>query len=103
MTIRIDFVGVVANMRFSPGRVVLSAGVRDLAAQGLLNPAPYLIRHLSADWGDLDDEDRRKNDIALKCGDELLFSAYQVTPELRIWIITERDRTVTTVLLPNEY
>lgn len=43
-----------------------------------------------------------QNDAALKHGDRLL-SSYQVTPTLTLWIITERDRSVTTLLLPNEY
>ncbi|MBN0941390.1 hypothetical protein JTM36_34820, partial [Pseudomonas aeruginosa] len=67
------------------------------------NPTPYLRRHLGGDWGDLDDSDRRQNDAALKSGEDRLFPSYEVTPGLKIWIITEWDRSVTTLLLPNEY
>ncbi|THF64842.1 hypothetical protein E6C76_12455 [Pseudothauera nasutitermitis] len=89
--------------RFSPGQTVMTLGVDELVRQGRLNPVPYLRRHLGGDWGDLDDSDRRQNDAALKSGEDRLFSSYQVTPDLKLWIITEWDRSVTTLLLPSEY
>ena len=93
----------VSQQRFSPGQVVVTAGIDELVRQGQLNPAPYLRRHLGGDWGDLSDNDRRLNDAALKSGEDRLFSSYQVTPDLRLWIITEWDRSITTLLLPSEY
>ncbi|WP_435605810.1 hypothetical protein [Pseudomonas knackmussii] len=92
-----------SQQRFSPGQVVVTAGIDELVRQGQLNPAPYLRRHLGGDWGDLSDNDRRLNDAALKSGEDRLFSSYQVTPDLKLWIITEWDRSVTTLLLPSEY
>ena len=89
--------------RFDAGQVVMTIGVDALVRQGRLNPAPYLRRHLSADWGDLDDSDQRQNDAALQSGEDRLFSSYQVAPDLTLWIITEWDRSVTTLLLPSEY
>lgn len=91
------------SLRFSPGHVVMTCGIDELVQQGRLNPVPYLRRHLGGDWGDLDDSDRRRNDAALKSGEARLFSSYQVTPDLTLWIITEWDRSVTTLLLPSEY
>lgn len=88
--------------RFTPGRLIMTASVDTLIHQGRLNPLPYLRRHLRADWGDLCDADRQRNDTALTHGDRLL-SSYQVTPDLTLWIITEWDRSVTTLLLPSEY
>ncbi|WP_043299655.1 hypothetical protein [Burkholderia pseudomallei] len=88
--------------RFQPGRLIMTAGVDTLIHEGRLNPLPYLRRHLRADWGELTNEDRRRNDTALQCGDRLL-SSYQVTPDLTLWIVTEWDRSVTTLLLPSEY
>ena len=93
----------VSQQRFSPGQVVVTAGIDELVRQGRLNPAPYLRRHLHGDWGDLSDNDRRLNDAALKSGEDRLFSSYQVTRDLKLWIITEWDRSVTTLLLPSEY
>src|SRR3546814_2412325 len=80
----------------------MTAGVDELVRQGRLNPSPYLRRHLHGDWGDLDDSDRRQNDAALQSGEDRLFSSYQVTRDLKLWIITEWDRSLTTLLLPSE-
>ena len=93
----------VSQARFAPGQVVMTIGVDALVQQGRLNPAPYLRRHLGGDSGDLDDSDRRQNDAALRSGEERLFSSYQVARDLKLWIITEWDRSVTTLLLPSEY
>lgn len=58
-------------------------------------------RHASGDWGNLCEEDKQMNDEGLK-GDGRLFSVYD-TSQGKIWIITERDRSATTILFPNEY
>ena len=92
-----------SQARFDSGRIVMTTGVDTLIDEGRLNPAPYLYRHLCGDWGDLDDSDRRLNDAALQSGEDRLFSSYQVAPNLKLWIITEWDRSVTTLLLPSEY
>ncbi|NYT62858.1 hypothetical protein H0A66_11085 [Alcaligenaceae bacterium] len=97
------FISMVPNMRFSSGQLIFTAGVDALVQQGLLNPTMYLRRHLGGDWGDLDEGDRELNDVALASGQDRLFSSYQVAPDLKIWIITEWDRSVTTLLLPSEY
>jgi hypothetical protein len=61
-----------------------------------------LTRHLSGDWGDLDQQDRRTNDQALAHGGRI-FSVYRGENGTRFYVITEADRTVTTILLPSEY
>jgi hypothetical protein len=65
------------------------------------HPFDYLVRHAAGDWGELCAFDRRQNDIALKYGYRV-FSSYETTVG-RVWIITEADRSVTTILLPEEY
>ncbi len=82
---------------FPLGRCVATPGFLALG----INPSPFLIRHGAGDWGDLDPEDKQANDAAVINGDRIL-SAYQVG-EHKFWIITEADRSVTTVLLPSEY
>ncbi|MCB8980590.1 MAG: plasmid related protein [Ardenticatenaceae bacterium] len=76
------------------------------AAELGIDFAPYLARHAQGDWGDdLDSFDERQNDTAVKEGYRIL-SAYTVPAgdeTERIWIITEADRSATTVLLPSEY
>ena len=61
-----------------------------------------LSRHICGDWGDVCDDDKQANDEALTCGARLL-SAYHTGAGRKFWIITEADRSVTTVLLPEEY
>jgi hypothetical protein len=87
---------------FELGHVVMTAG----AAALNVDFAPFLARHAQGDWGDnLDNFDRRQNDIAVKEGYRIL-SAYDVPigneETERIWIITEADRSVTTVLAPED-
>ncbi len=94
---------LASQARFPPGQVVMTTGVDELVRQGRLNPTPYLRRHLHGDWGDLSGDDWRMNDAALASGEDRLFSSYQVMPDLKLWIITEWDRSVTTLLLPSEY
>jgi hypothetical protein len=93
---------ILSQPRFEAGQVVMTTGVNDLTQHGAFNPVLYLQRHLDGDWGDLCAEDRRANDAALKHGDRL-FSSYRITDDLKLWIITEWDRSVTTLLLPDEY
>ena len=61
-----------------------------------------LSRHLNGDWGDVDEADKAANNRALRYGDRLL-SAYHAPDGTRFWIITEADRSCTTVLLPDNY
>ena len=61
-----------------------------------------LKRHLGGDWGDLDDEDKAENELSLEKGFRLL-SAYKGANGTKFWIITENDRSITTVLLPSDY
>lgn len=61
-----------------------------------------LARHARGDWGDLCDADRHQNELALAQGMRL-FSAYNDRSGARFWIITEADRSATTVLLPDDY
>jgi hypothetical protein len=81
------------------GMVVATRGALELLAQS--GPLPLLRRHQQGDWGEVGAEDWRANDDAVKHGGRVL-SAYTVAGE-RLWIITEADRSVTTLLLPSEY
>ncbi len=90
---------------FKMGRLLMTRGVNDQVAD---NEAfakfvtESLARHAKGDWGDLCDEDRKENELSLKAGFRLL-SAYESGELPKIWIITERDRSATTILFPDEY
>jgi hypothetical protein len=83
------------------GRVVATTGALKLLSEIGEDPFGYIARHVAGDWGDLCAFDRRQNEIALREGYRVL-SSYDV-PQGRLWIITEADRSVTTILLPEEY
>jgi hypothetical protein len=83
------------------GRVVATPGALRLLKEAGGHPFDLLVRHVSGDWGDLCAFDRRQNERALHEGYRVL-SSYDV-PAGRVWIITEADRSVTTILLPEEY
>ena len=61
-----------------------------------------LARHLAGDWGNVDEDDRKENEFSLEHGFRLL-SSYATPRGTKFWIITEHDRSVTTILLPEEY
>jgi hypothetical protein len=61
-----------------------------------------LLRHVTGDWGDLGEEDRKENDLSLKKGHRLL-SVYHVRNCIKFWIITKANRSKTTVMLPEDY
>jgi hypothetical protein len=83
------------------GRVVATPGALKLLVEAGENPAHYLARHSSGDWGDVDKHDRRENERFLRHGWRIV-SSYSVGEKV-IWIITEADRSVTTILLPEDY
>ncbi len=87
---------------FPLGRVVATPGALDTLASHNLDPHTYLRRHARGDWGALKPEDVAANAVALEQGTRLL-SNYPLSSTARLWIITEADRSVTTLLLPAEY
>jgi hypothetical protein len=85
------------------GRVVATNGAKAALDATDSNPLVYLVRHAAGDWGTVCAEDAELNNSALIEGERIL-SAYTLKDgETTMWIITERDRSVTTLLLPSEY
>ena len=91
------------SKRFELGRVVATPGVLEAAERANAGLAMFLHRHQFGDWGSVDAEDSAANDRAAEQGEEMILSAYEFADHTRIWIITDADRSVTTVLLPEEY
>ena len=86
---------------FSLGRVVATPGVLEHFVTSAIDPASYIHRHQCGDWGEVDREDARENDLSVLNGFRVL-SAYTIAGK-RVWIITEADRSITTLLFPEEY
>jgi hypothetical protein len=87
-------------LRFQFGRVVITPNALSSVPPEEVRAA--LQRHVSGDWGDVDDDDRLENEDSLACNLRL-FSVYHTSAGEKFWIITEADRSSTTVLLPKDY
>ena len=86
--------------KFRLGRIVATPGALDVLTNEEMLRA--IIRHQSGDWGELTAEDCEANDEAVVHSTRVL-SAYRSAKGITFWLITEADRSVTTVLLPEEY
>lgn len=88
------------DAKFSPGRTVITpAALETLDGEDV---AASLRRHVRGDWGDCCPEDARENDLSLDQGFRL-FSVFHDRAGIKFWVITEADRSATTVLLPDDY
>jgi hypothetical protein len=86
---------------FALGQIVATPGALRLLAYSRIDPWKLIDRHVTGDWGDLDDADKQENEFSVKKGFRIL-SAYG-KGDRKLWIITEADRSVTTILRPDEY
>ena len=91
-----------ARSLFRLGETVVTIGALAVIADAGHSPREFITRHGSGDWGELDPEDQAANREALELGLRI-FSAYRASDGTKIWVITEADRSATTVLLPEEY
>jgi len=87
---------------FALGAVVATPGALAALDQYAMDASTLLARHQGGDWGEVPAEDWRENDLSVANGFRVL-SSYPLGADTRIWIITEADRSVTTLLLPEEY
>ena len=87
---------------FDLGQLVATPGALAALEKTGQNAMDLLSRHVRGDWGELAKEDREENNLSLEKGFRLL-SSYRTTAGDKIWVITEADRSVTTLLLPEEY
>ncbi len=88
--------------KFDLGTTVATPGATEAMQEAGHIPPEFLLRHKNADWGDLDEEDKREIDQALHRGSRV-FSSYTTRTGERLWVVTESDRSVTTLLLPQEH
>ena len=88
--------------KFNLGQLVATPGALSALEEAGQDAIEFVSRHASGDWGDLSDDDRKENEFSLFHGFRLL-SSYRLRSGTKIWIITEADRSSTTLLLPEEY
>lgn len=86
---------------FALGQVISTPNALELLTKQHIDPLTLLHRHQTGDWGDLDETDRETNKDALVTGLRIL-SSYQMGSD-KIWLITEADRSITTILLARDY
>lgn len=87
---------------FSLGLIMATPGALKAFVEAETAPEYLLLRHAKGDWGDIDEHDAHQNHFAIRAGLRIL-SAYRLKTGKVIWIITEADRSSTTLLLPDEY
>jgi hypothetical protein len=88
--------------RFPLGQLVATPGALEALTESAQSPTEFLSRHARLEQGELCDEDHRENLFSV---DKRLriFSAFKTNLDVKLWIITEADRSATTILLPEEY
>jgi hypothetical protein len=87
---------------FPLGQVVSTSGALDALTEAHTAPTELLRRHAAGDWGEIPPEDARENELSVREGYRIL-SSYPLRTGAKVWLLTERDRSVTTILLPEEY
>ena len=87
---------------FPLGQVVATPAALAAITEAGQDPLTFLERHVTGDYGDLPEEDIKENEFSLEHGFRI-FSAYHTAEGVKFYIITEYDRSVTTILLPSEY
>ena len=92
----------VRAILFQLGKIVATPGAIELLSRHSLSPMTFIERHVSGDGGCLCPEDVLENRRAVKYGSRV-FSSYEIAGGERLWIVSEADRSVTTLLLPSEY
>lgn len=88
--------------RFPLGQIVATPGALIALREAGVAPWELLARHQSGDWGEVDEHDRRENELSLREGFRIL-SSYTLPNGVRLWILTESDRSSTCLLKPEDY
>lgn len=91
--------------KFELGQTVMTRGIQEAIKFNTLTNRDIqsvLAKHHSGDWGDLEEDDKRMNDAAVENEDDRIFSMYKLRG-LKVYVVTEEDRSITTVLFPEEY
>jgi hypothetical protein len=92
----------IPKVRFEPGEVVITHEANFSLAIRDRHPFQLLARHVEGDWGDIDEHDKMENEQSADLGSGRITSVYDIE-DARFYVMTESDRSVTTILLPEEY
>jgi hypothetical protein len=84
------------------GQTVATPAALSAIEEAEQTPDIFIRRHQGGDWGDVCQDDAEANELALK-EDSRLFSVYHTARKVKLYCITEHDRSVTTICLPEEY
>ena len=95
-------VDIAKKPLFELGQVVATPGALAALERAHQAPGEFVARHVAGDWGEVPEEDKTENEVSILNGYRIL-SAYRTKLGDRLWILSEADRSVTTVLLPEEY
>jgi hypothetical protein len=87
---------------FDLGQLVATPGALAALEKSGQSPMEFLARHVTGDWGELCEDDRKENQLSLEKGFRIL-SSYETNAGDKVWVITEGSRCHTTILLPDEY
>jgi hypothetical protein len=87
---------------FPLGATLATPAALNVLEKAEITAGSLFDRHITGDWGDLDQDDKNSNDDAVKIGARI-FSSYDLPTQATVWIITEANRSATTILLPSEY
>lgn len=90
------------TLKFPMGQCVVTRGAMQALNESGEWAAKYLLKHQCGEWGDLDEADKKENEFSIE-KDFRILSAYVLPNKDRIYVITEADRSSTTILLPSEY
>jgi hypothetical protein len=93
---------LMEKAKFLLGQLVATPGALAALSQANQDPLELLSRHQHGDWGELSAEDQKENEFSVLNNLRIL-SSYTLTIGVKVWVITEADRSVTTILLPEEY
>ena len=92
----------IGHEKFPLGQIVATPAALEALLQARQSPLDFLARHIRGDWGEVCQEDRQENELALQQGFRLL-SVYTTKAGEKLWVISEADRSATTLLLPADY
>lgn len=93
---------IITKKLFELGQLLITSGSEEKLNSLQMDPMVLLARHVSGDWREMHEDDQAQNADAVKNGGRIM-SEYTLNVDEKIWVITEWNRSVTTILLPEEY